>query len=178
MTSLTGKQKAFAEYYVATLNATESARRAGYKAKDDNSLSTIGYENLRKLEIRAYIDELLDAQNMSTQEIIGRLVSQARSDVGDFIDPTSMTLNFRYAQERGISHLIKKIKQTLITNEDQQTEIFEFELYDAQKALEHLGKAKNLFGQKVELTGKDGAPLQAPVVYLPTVASLDDLETD
>lgn len=175
--ALTGKQKAFADHYVATLNATEAARRAGYKGKDDNSLSQIGYENLRKPEIRAYIDELLDAQNMSTQEVIGRLVAQGRSDIGDFIDPATMTLNLRYAQERGISHLIKKIKQTIITTDEQQTEIFEFELYDAQKALEHLGKAKNLFGQKVELTGKDGAPLQAPVVYLPEIKN-DDLEAD
>lgn len=32
--------------------------------------------------------------------------------------------------------------------------------------------------ERHEFTGKGGAPLQAPVVYLPTVASLDDLETD
>ncbi|RQN13726.1 terminase small subunit, partial [Clostridium perfringens] len=31
---LTPKQKAFAEYYIETGNATEAARKAGYKGKN------------------------------------------------------------------------------------------------------------------------------------------------
>ncbi|CAG9359028.1 terminase small subunit [Clostridium perfringens] len=51
---LTPKQKAFAEYYIETGNATESARKAGYKGKN---LNRIASENLSKLDIKNYIDE-------------------------------------------------------------------------------------------------------------------------
>ena len=51
---LTPKQKAFAEYYIETGNATEAARKAGYKGKN---LNRIASENLSKLDIKSYIDE-------------------------------------------------------------------------------------------------------------------------
>jgi hypothetical protein len=46
---LTTKQRLFVESYLSNgFNATEAARSAGYKAKDEHSLASIGYENLRK----------------------------------------------------------------------------------------------------------------------------------
>ena len=52
--SLTPKQKAFADYYIECGNATEAAKRAGYK---DSSARQIGAENLSKPYISAYIAE-------------------------------------------------------------------------------------------------------------------------
>lgn len=46
---LTAKQQAWIDYYKQGYTATDAARLAGYKAKDDNSYSSIGSENLRKL---------------------------------------------------------------------------------------------------------------------------------
>lgn len=51
---LTAKQKAFADYYIQTGNASEAAKKAGYKGKN---LNRIGSENLSKLDIKQYIDE-------------------------------------------------------------------------------------------------------------------------
>ena len=51
---LTLKQKAFADYYIECGNATEAAKRAGYK---DSSARQIGAENLSKPSISAYIAE-------------------------------------------------------------------------------------------------------------------------
>lgn len=53
---LTPKQQAFADYYLETGNATESAKLAGYSKKTAN---VIGAENLAKPYIREYIDERL-----------------------------------------------------------------------------------------------------------------------
>ena len=53
---LTLKQKAFADYYIATGNATESAISAGYSPKTAYS---IGDENLKKPVIKKYIDECI-----------------------------------------------------------------------------------------------------------------------
>ncbi|MCZ6718237.1 MAG: terminase small subunit [Gammaproteobacteria bacterium] len=55
---LTMKQMAFCVYYVSAsvnLNATEAARRAGYKG-NDNTLGTVGFQNMLKPAIRGEID--------------------------------------------------------------------------------------------------------------------------
>lgn len=46
---MTGKQKAWVDYYKQGHTATEAARLAGYKASSNNSYQSIGAENLRKL---------------------------------------------------------------------------------------------------------------------------------
>lgn len=52
------KQKKFCEEYVISGNATEAAKKAGYS---DKTASEIGRQNLRKLEIQKYIQELTKA---------------------------------------------------------------------------------------------------------------------
>ena len=51
---LTPRQRAFADYYIETGNATEAARRAGYKAKNADVIAS---QNLGKLAIKQYIAE-------------------------------------------------------------------------------------------------------------------------
>lgn len=51
---LSPKEKAWAHWWVKSQNATEAARRAGYKG-DDNSLAVIGHKNLIKAKIQEYI---------------------------------------------------------------------------------------------------------------------------
>lgn len=70
MSRLTEKQKRFADVYVETGNATEAARRAGYRGKN---LNRIASENLSKLVIREYIDRLIaekDAKRIAKQDEI------------------------------------------------------------------------------------------------------------
>ena len=51
---LTIKQKAFADYYLETGNATQAAKRAGYSEK---TAYRIGADNLKKTHVAAYIAE-------------------------------------------------------------------------------------------------------------------------
>ena len=51
--AMSEKQKAFCDYYITTLNATEAARLAGYSEKTARS---IGNENLTKPIIKEYIE--------------------------------------------------------------------------------------------------------------------------
>ena len=55
---LTPKQRAFADYYIETGNATEAARRAGYKKPNVQ-----GSQNLEKLSIKSYIEERVKASD-------------------------------------------------------------------------------------------------------------------
>lgn len=51
---LTIKQKAFADYYIETGNATEAAKRAGYSQR---TAYRTGADNLKKPHVAAYIAE-------------------------------------------------------------------------------------------------------------------------
>jgi len=51
---MTGKQERFVEAFAITQNASEAARTAGYSEK---TAGEIGYENLRKPDIRVAIEE-------------------------------------------------------------------------------------------------------------------------
>lgn len=54
--ALTPKQKAFADYYIELGNATEAARRAGYKG-NTKTLTVVASQNLAKHCIAEYIAE-------------------------------------------------------------------------------------------------------------------------
>ncbi|QDG49310.1 terminase small subunit [Persicimonas caeni] len=70
MTKLTEKQRRFVEAYLgkACGNATEAARIAGYSG-DDDTLSSTGYENLRKPQIQEAIDERTDEDPLVADRI-------------------------------------------------------------------------------------------------------------
>lgn len=134
---LSDKQRAFITHYLQCLNATESARRAGY-AGNDNTLSQIGHKLVRNGKIRAEIDRILSKQVMSAHEVLRRQTEIASLDVTDFFDFTGNLPMFKpdKAKERGVMHLIKSFK---ITNKE-----FKVEFYDAQRAQETLAKYHDL----------------------------------
>lgn len=162
---LRGKQKLFAEEYVICLNGTLAAERAGYDAVNRRTLASIASENLRKPDIRAYIDKLLSEKAMSREEILGRLAAQARGDIGDLLDATG-NLDLRVARESGMSHLIKEIELTTTIYEDKEVHTSKVKIHDPQAALVHLGRALAMFTDKTELSTQDGKPLPLAIVKM------------
>lgn len=79
---LTPKQKAFADYYIELGNATEAARRAGYKKPNVQ-----GSQNLEKLSIKSYIDErinVLDETRIAKgEEVLEYLTKVMRGEEKD-----------------------------------------------------------------------------------------------
>ena len=61
--ALTKKMEMFCQYYTgkANFNAARAARMAGYKGKPA-VLSSVGYENLRKPDIKRRIAELMEPE--------------------------------------------------------------------------------------------------------------------
>ena len=78
---MTPKQKRFCDEYLIDTNATQAAIRAGYSEKTAYS---IGQENMKKPEIRAYIDErLAEIQSKtiaSAEEVMQYLTSVLRGE--------------------------------------------------------------------------------------------------
>ena len=79
MSKLNEKQKAFADYYIESLNAYESAKRAGYSEAYAKSQS---YKLLENVGIKNYIDERMESKDSyriaSQDEILQILTDIAR----------------------------------------------------------------------------------------------------
>ena len=140
----TNRQEIFISEYLKCWNAAEAARRAGYSVK---TAREIGYENLTKPDIQAEIKARLDAAHMSADEALVLLAAQARGDVAELMDITSMgfSLDMAKAKAQGLTRLIKKVKQKTTTysargesGEDREVNDLEIELYDAQAALDKI----------------------------------------
>lgn len=145
--ALTTKQRAFVEHYLATWNASEAARRAGYSEK---TAGQVGYENLKKPEIAAEIEARI-AQVMPKGEIITRLAARGRATIADVLqmpqpqkrsDGTEYTvvndwkLDLVKAAQTGGIHQIKSLKETKYGTA--------VEVYDPLPALELLAKQSGM----------------------------------
>ncbi|NFC87501.1 terminase small subunit [Clostridium botulinum] len=131
---LTPKQKAFADYYIQTGNATEAAIKAGYSKK---TARFIGNENLTKPYIKNYIDErmkqLEDERIAKANEVLQYLTRVIRGQETEEVVVTENIGDFMSEA--------KTIKK-------------EIGAKDRIKAAELLGKRYRLFTDKVEIEGE------------------------
>ncbi len=143
---LTDKQMVFVEEYLVCWNATEAARRAGYSG-NDATLATVGWENLRKPEIRERIQARMAEKAMAADEVLARLADHARGSMADFLSWSGRgaRLDLSKAAKAGKLHLVKSF-----TKGRRGTSI---ELYDAQAALVHIAKHLGLFVDQVKFSG-------------------------
>lgn len=127
---LTPKQKAFAEYYIETGNATESAIKAGYSKK---TARVIGQENLLKPALKSYIDEkmkeLEDQRIAKADEVLKYLTRVIRGEETEQIVVTENIGDF--------------MSEARVINK-------ELSAKDKIKAAELLGKRYRLFVDKVD----------------------------
>ena len=130
---LTEKQKRFADYYIETGNATESARRAGYKGKNLNNVAS---ENLAKVGVKSYIDEKLkvleNERTASAKEVLEFLTKSMRGELEEEVVVVEGTGD-------GTSEA-RKIKKQI-------------GLRERIKSAELIGKRYRLFTDKVEVEG-------------------------
>jgi len=117
------KRQAWLEEYFQCWNATEAARRVGYKWPEK-----IGPRN--KQAMQDEIDARLAEMAMPANEVLARLGDMARADISDFISETG-ALDWDKIRAKG--HLVKKV----VHQKGQRATI---ELHDSQSALMHLDK--------------------------------------
>lgn len=164
---LTRKQEAFIDAYLVCFNGAEAARRAGYSEK---TARTIASNLLAAVDISEQIKSRMAEVHMSADEALKLTADIARGDIAQLMDITSMggVVDLKTAQERGLTKLIKKIKQkTTIRNaktaegEDSETHEIELELYDAQTALRDILKVAGRFIERADITsnGETVAPV-------------------
>lgn len=191
--ALSAKQQVFVEAYLASWNASEAARRAGY-----SHANVQGSRLLANVSISEEIQRRVAEMTLTANEVLVRLGEHARGSMGDFVrfsengDPT---FDLQAAALMGKMPLVKKLKTKTRTysmptvnvtrpegdeedaEEEGRVEIdsvevtetsIEFELYDAQSALVQIGKHHGLFVERTEITGKDGEQLRIIIDYADT----------
>lgn len=133
---LSVRQLLFCAYYVEGGEAKAAAERAGYQVSSGNVVNNLLKNELVQNEIR----RLVGKAGMQTEEILIRLTEQARNEGARYITEDGELDMVKMIRD-GKQHLIKKIKKrTTISVKGAETEYNEIEFYDAQKALELLGK--------------------------------------
>jgi len=144
LNGLNPRQNSFVNYYLELEgNGLQAAKLAGY-AGSDEVLAIVASKLLRSVKVREEVQRRLGNHIASANEVLERLTHQARADLGKVLEPDG-TLNFHAAKLRGQTKLLKKVKYDKDTGK-----LTEIELYDAQAALEKLGKFHGLFVERSE----------------------------
>lgn len=144
---MTEKQKRFCDEYLTDLNATQAAVRAGYSKKTAYS---IGEENLRKPEIKEYIEKRMaekESQLIADQdEVMRYLTAVMRREKMESVVVTLNTEKTSYVPDENGTMRKKTVKQEM-------PQIIEIpaQLRDANKAAELLGKAYGIYTDKVDV---------------------------
>jgi len=176
---LTRKQQIFVEEYLNCWNASEAARRAGYKG----DAHSVGSQLLANISVATELQARITERGVKAPEVLDKLASHARSDIGQFFKES-----FRWSQwplpsdeivdEREVpdpKHPGKMIRQyqcrRMVFDLDKMSDPeysklirkytdspksgISIELHDAQAALEKLGKALGVLRENVNMS-QDG----------------------
>lgn len=113
---LNPKQLRFCEEYLTDLNATAAAIRAGYSKKTSYS---IGSENLRKPEIRQFINNKLAEYSLTAEETTKLLTDIARGNLGDYFITRQVV--FTPKMEKSLKTIIRELKNKIEFEEEYLT---------------------------------------------------------
>lgn len=145
---LTEKQRLFCLYYIKSFNATMAAIKAGY-SKD--SAHVIGYENLRKPNIKKEIKRLKGNMTedifIDAMDVLNKYIEIAFADITDYVSFGNTEIVVNKDEEgkpitRNINYVDLKdsdyIDGTILTEVSQGKDGVKVKLADKMKALEKL----------------------------------------
>jgi phage terminase small subunit len=145
VSDLTDKQEMFCrEYLACEFNATEAARRAGYK-----QARASGCENLAKPNIQARIAELnkerIERVEADADYLLKRLLNESEADLADIVDDDGNVLPIRKWPKIWRQGLVAGIDVERVfagkgEDREQVGEIVKVKLADRIRRLELLGK--------------------------------------
>lgn len=152
------KEELWKAEYLKCWNATEAAKRVGYRWPNK-----IGPRKLSKFADE--IKEAIEAKKMTADEVLTRIAEHARGDIGDYAHISGSN----DLAKHDLSRVVKKFKKKVWYDKDGEAhEEIELELYDSQSALQLLGKHLGLFTDRIEHTGSDGGPIVFEVTGIDT----------
>jgi len=163
---LTDKQKRFCEEYLIDLNATQAAIRAGYSEKTANRIAS---ENLTKLDIQAYIQELNQARQERTQitadMVIQELGKVALINLDDFYYSNGTLKEPSQLSERAKCALASYSIKRINLGDGEFEDVPIHKTHDKMKALEMLGRHYGIFEKDNKQKPQDTEPKTIQITY-------------
>ena len=144
---MTTKERVWLAEYLICWNATEAARRAGYKYPN-----VLGPQKLKKFADK--IEEQVKVKVMSADETLLRLSQLARCEYAEYLQADG-GVDLKRMLADGKGHLIKKLRYDSNNN-------LTIEFYDAQQALVTIARCHGLFEDNVNIKDKS---VEIRVVY-------------
>ena len=146
------KQRAFVAHYLATLNAAEAARRAGYS---ERRAKQTGSELLANPGVRAAIDAEFAGLIPSAAESLARIGARARVDIADIAAELGHE-GLREAREAGLdTRVIHKLRFHPPREAGEKPTLAQVEVYNAQLADEALLKAAGRLEERLRVVVED-----------------------
>lgn len=127
---LNDKQKQFCNEYLIDFNGTQAAIRAGYSEKTANRIAS---ENLSKLDIQAYLKELIENRNERTKITQDEVIR-------DIIEVKN-----RCMQKAPVMRFDKEIKEYIQVTDELGRDVWQFDANGANKALDMLAKHTGVY---------------------------------
>lgn len=169
MAKLTPKQLRFVEEYLVDLNATQAAIRAGYSAK---TAGQIGERLLKKVEIQQALSDGMKKREQRTEitqdMVVAELAKIAFSDQRKVMmwGPSGVKLRDSESLAEDDAAIVSEVSETITAAGGS----LKLKTHDKVKALELLGKHLGMFKDKVEITGKNGGPVESQTVVVDEAA--------
>jgi phage terminase small subunit len=164
------REWAFAREWVIDQNATRSIWRAGcFKVSSDESASVSGARLLARARVKAAIQILMEQRNarigMTADSVVQEMALLSHSDITHYIVDDSGNVQLAAGAPANAMRAIQSIKRKKTVREDKAGTVtitydVEIKLWDKPSPLKLMGKQHGLFPDKMELTGKNGAPLE------------------
>jgi phage terminase small subunit len=183
--ALTPRQAAFVNEYLLDLNGTQAAIRAGYSP---HTARNIAVEYLAKPGIAAAVARgralRLSRTQLSADAIIQEMSALALSNVKHYIITDEGEVTLAEGAPPNAMAAIQAIDKTTTekvdpkTGEITRTYNVKLKLWDKPRPLQLLGKHAGIksFVDRVEITGKDGGPIEIAAAKL-TELSVEQLKT-
>ena len=154
---LTDKQLLFCQYYIISLNASESARKAGYSDKTAQQVSSRLLLNVViQAEIQKLMNKRADKLEITAEMVLSELANLGFSDIKEFFDEGYSIKMLADLKDK--SKCIQSIQIDDTSGEFGNSRSVKFKLHDKLRALENICKHISFYAPtKTDITSKGEA---------------------
>ena len=172
------RQKAFVHEYLVDLNATDAYIRAGYECSDRVGAGNSASRLLADVRIAAAIErgkaQRLARVNVTQDQVLQEMSLLANSSVDHYYVDDEGQVKVHPGAPDGAMRAIQSIKKRTTIRMDKDDNItktydVEIKLWDKPSPLKLMGRHTGLFPDKVEVTGKNGGPIETTVTRVERV---------
>lgn len=166
------KERAFVTEYVIDQNGTQAVFRAGcFNVTTSESAAVAASRLLKRTNVAALLDVLMAQRatrvNMTADSVLHEMALLSHSDISHYVIDDRGQVQLAAGAPEGAMRAIKSLKRKSIVKlgkgDDAEGSItYEVELtfWDKPAPLKLMGRNVGLFPDKVEVTGKNGAPIE------------------